>query len=88
MAPPGTVQIRIRHTGGVRGVRCLLVPGVRAVGAAQAEEPEKSGDEDERVPAGVPSDLQADAALHDRRLRGRPPSRQSREEPGCLGRAT
>lgn len=68
-------------------MRRLVVPGVGALGAAEAEEPEESDNEDERVPAGVSADLQANAALHDRRLRRRPQGRQSREEPGRPRRA-
>jgi len=76
----GTVQIHIRHAGGVRRVRYVVVSRGGAVATAEAEEREESGYQDKRVSTGVPTDLQADATLHDRRLRRWTPGRQQGEE--------
>ena len=42
----GTIQIRVRHARGVRGVRHLVVPGLGVVAASQAEEREKPDNQD------------------------------------------
>lgn len=38
----GTIQIRLRHIGGTRRVRSLVVPRVRAVAKTKAEVAERS----------------------------------------------
>lgn len=53
----GTIQIRVRHAGGVRGVRHLVVSGLGVVATSQAEEREKSDNQDERISARVSANL-------------------------------
>lgn len=53
----GTIQIRVRHAGGVRGVRHLVVSGLGVVAASQAEEREKPDNKDEWISAGVSANL-------------------------------
>lgn len=72
----GTVQIYIRHVRGVCRVRYFVVSRGGVVTAPEAKEHKESHNQDERVPAGVSANLQADAAFHDRRLRRRAQGRQ------------
>lgn len=51
-------------------MRYLLVPSIGTISKAQAEVPKGPRDQTERVPAGIPADMQADAPVHYRRLRG------------------
>lgn len=84
----GTVQIHIRHAGGVRGVRHLVVSRGGVVATAEAEERKEPDKQDERVSAGVPTDLQADSAFHDRGLCRGTQGRQQGEEQRRLGSST
>lgn len=79
----GTVQIHLRHSGGERDVRQLVVSSQRTVATAEGEIAEESAHQAERIPTGVHADLQTDSQIHDRRLRGRASGRQQEEKSGC-----
>ena len=59
-----------------------MVSCERTVTAPETEVPEERDDEDERVPKGIHVNLQADAEVHHRGLRGRSQGRQQEEKQG------